>query len=578
VFNNYSKIKFPLWLVFVFMLALFIWYSPILLKGYPVQQIDQQGTITMARNYLRSGVLGSENDLNVVVAPSLVKSEANITSLGNKLTIFSHTIIFKIFGYLTWEQVVFLVIAIHALSLIFFSITIFYLFGFKESIIFSLIYILLPVNWRLALTISNYEFALLFFSLFTILFFGFKNYKHQWFFLILSGLFLGLAGLAKEAMFLSFPIIFFWLFYYKEIKKIFLVFVPVFLLLLLFWLPSFLGGNNDYLKLFVQTELAHSDFQNYSHAYIDPYTYHFDKESVSSEINESVSNHTSGWLYYVSRLKAGANMGIRQVNIVERLSVGTVSLAKQISKFMAIEDIGGPFIFLLMIIGFYHLKQRDKNIYFLFFIWPIFVVFLLSYAVLGVRNHLMDFSWIIAALVSLGLVGIEPFLKNYYQFGKNTKLFYIFVIFITLYSLVLANHVQWGRSYDDTQYLATKYLAEKIVTYPSVASGQTDNKIIIGDNEVIAVGRRTLHPGLNYLTEKSVVFFSPESVNKLVKNKQLQEAFDKFNIKYIIGYSEEVSDLIIENSNAKNIAIWPRPEDIQLTSNYNKNWFLNVIK
>ena len=575
--NNFPKIKFFLWLIFVFALAILIWYSPVVFKGYSAQPVDFQGTAIMARNYVQHGVLGSEDDLNIVVAPSLVASKVNPTSLGNKLTIYGYAAIFKVLGQLTWGQMVLLAIAIQALSLVFFTITIFYLFGFRESIVFSLVYILLPVNWRMANTTTSYEFVLLFFSLFTVLFFCFKDRRIKWPFLILAGLFLGLSGLVKETMFLAFPVIFFWLWRNKKNRELFLIFVPVCLLLAAFWLPSFFNGTNEYLKLFIKTETAHSDFQYYGHAYIDPYTYHFDRESVPNEIEESTSNPDSGWLYYVSRLKAGANMGLRQVDLVERLSVGTVNLVRQISKFMAIEDMGGPLIFLLMIFGFYHLKQRDKNIYSLFAIWLVVVPLLVSYVSLGVRNHLMDFSWVIAVLVALGLVGLGPLLKNYYQLGKKAKVFHILVILITLYSLVLADHVYWGRAYNNTQYLATKYLADKISNY-LVINEKTEDKIKIGDEEVIAVGHRMLHPGLNYMTEKSIVFFSPESINKLINNKQLQEGFDKFNIRYIVGYSEEVSNLIMKNSNVKNIANWPKPEEIEISSSYDKNWFLNVVK
>jgi hypothetical protein len=563
-----KNIKFFLWLIVVFVLATVIWYSPIFVKGYPVQNIDSEGAITIARNYSEHGVLGLENDLSIVVAPSLVESEANTTSLGNKLSMFGYSTVFKTIGPLTWDQIVILAIILHALALIFFTITVFHLFGLKEAMMFSLVYILLPVNWRMTHTIGNYEFALLFFSLFTIFFFCFKDYKTRWLRYILAGLFLGLSGLAREAIFLFFPILFIWLWYYKKKKELILVFVPVIMLLAIFWLPSFFNGGSDYLKLFTETEPEHSDLHYYGHIYSDPYVYNFNKQSVIDEINYNSLSNESGIMYRISRQKAGANMGVRSVNLVERFLGGTVIITRHISKFFAIEDTGGPLTFLLMITGFYYLKRKDKKIYLLFASWIIAVPLLLSYIVLAVRNHLMDFSWVIAALVALGLISFGPLLKDYYKVGKKATLIHVFIILITLYSLVLANHVYFGRAYDDTGYLASKYLAEKIDNY----------SLVIDDKDVIAVGRRSLHPGLNYLTEKSIVFLGADSIQKMTDDGNLADIFDQFNIRYIIGYDDNISKIILENSEVENVSNWPKQEDIKIISSYAKDWFLNVVK
>jgi hypothetical protein len=221
-----------------------------------------------------------------------------------------------------------------------------------------------------------------------------------------------------------------------------------------------------------------------------------------------------------------------------------------------------------MITGFYYLKRKDKKIYLLFASWIIAVPLLLSYIVLAVRNHLMDFSWVIAALVALGLISFGPLLKDYYKVGKKATLIHVFIILITLYSLVLANHVYFGRAYDDTGYLASKYLAEKIDNY----------SLVIDDKDVIAVGRRSLHPGLNYLTEKSIVFLGADSIQKMTDDGNLADIFDQFNIRYIIGYDDNISKIILENSEVENVSNWPKQEDIKIISSYAKDWFLNVVK
>ena len=564
-----QKTLFVIWLLVIFIAATLIWYSPVLFKGYPATHIDAEGNITIARNYSQYEFFGSESDLNVVVAPSLVKSLAKETLLGNKITIFSYSIIFNIFGQLNWDKLVVVAIIIQALALVFFNITIFYLFGFKESILFSFIYILMPVIWKTVYIVGAYEFAILFFSIFTVLFFCFRNYKYGWPFLILAGCFLSFSGLAREAMFLSFPVILIWLWFSKKLKEILLIFIPVVLLLVAFWLPSFLKGENDYLKLFVvatNNEKKHSDFQIYGHLYPDPYTYYFDNQSILNSTPDNISN--SGWLYSIGLLKSKANLGIEQVNIFERLIVGTTNLARQISKFLALEDIGGPLIFILMLMGLYQLKNKNKEVYYLFISLMVFIPLLLSYVVLGRRSHLVDFGWVIASLVALGLVSLETLFKNYYQITKHFKLLYCFVIILVFYNLILTDHVYWGNSYDNTKYLEIKYSADKIISYSTT----------IKDEEVIAVGEREFHPSLNYLTGKSIVIFDPGTIYKLIDKKELTKAFNIFGIKYIIGYDQELSELIMKNSDVINISNWPDKRDLQVPLNYNKSWLLNLIK
>jgi len=188
--------------------------------------------------------------------------------------------------------------------------------------------------------------------------------------------------------------------------------------------------------------------------------------------------------------------------------------------------------------------------------------------VLGRRSHLVDFGWVIASLVALGLVSLETLFKNYYQITKHFKLLYCFVIILVFYNLILTDHVYWGNSYDNTKYLEIKYSADKIISYSTT----------IKDEEVIAVGEREFHPSLNYLTGKSIVIFDPGTIYKLIDKKELTKAFNIFGIKYIIGYDQELSELIMKNSDVINISNWPDKRDLQVPLNYNKSWLLNLIK
>ena len=60
-----SYLLLALFLVFIFVIAFFVWYSPILLKGYAAEPVGYG--ILLARNYSQTGVFGMEDDLNIFV-------------------------------------------------------------------------------------------------------------------------------------------------------------------------------------------------------------------------------------------------------------------------------------------------------------------------------------------------------------------------------------------------------------------------------------------------------------------------------------------------------------------------------
>jgi len=597
--KKHKNFLFGIYLLVAFLIVVAIWYTPIVFKGYPaVAPAGEE--IVLGRNFAQSGVLGMENKLNVVVAPDKL-NEAQGTALGNKFTAYSYALIFKIFGWQSWDRLTLMAVLLYALGTIFFTLTVYHLFGLRAAVLFPLVYALLPFMGETVQFLGIYEFALFYFAVFTFLYFWGRDQKYKLPYLILAGIFLALACLAREAMFVFLPIFFFWLLFkkinfkesfgltwrrkwsflwqaiitgYKENRKELLtVFIPVAIFLIIFWLPSFfgVGGSNDYLRLFVASNNVStkwSEFTFYGHIYPDPYTFHFNAGSVRTQLEKDLTNNNSGFFYIIDRLKVAKNMGIKGLNILNYFIVGTSNLAGHISKFFAIEFIGGPIIFLLMLVGFWQLKRQNRELYYFFAVCLIATVLILSYVVLALRSHMMDFGWIIAAVVSIGAVSGQALIARYYKVGKYSNVIFLFFIGAILYSLVLAGHVYWGRSYDNSANPAIRYIAEKTSSQkPEIKSG-----------DIIAVGNINLHPFLNYLTGKSVVLFTPKTVAKLIEKNKLQWAFDQFGIKYIAGFSRETSDEIIKNSQVKNIADWPNSDQIQSPVSFTKSWILNIIK
>ncbi|MFA5124378.1 MAG: hypothetical protein WC473_00935 [Patescibacteria group bacterium] len=605
-FRFKSSILFVL-LPVVFFVAAGFWYFPVFFKGSTAQPAEAENFI-LARNLVQTGVYGMEDSRNVVLAPSLVSQRAQLSTQGNKFTTWSYAALFQLIGLPDFNTLIVIAVIIQALALVLFAAVVFYLFDWEIAAIFSLVYILLPFNSQMVQTIGTYEFAMLYFSVFCVLFFIGRKVKGRYFFLPLSGVFLSLACLSREVMFLFPPVLFFWLIFQSSeqpliidsrtdlsffrliwlrfktvltglrnnavkssLGNISLVFVPFFVILAFFWLPAIFGfsGNNDYFRVFFASETQTnnwSEFNFYGHLFPDPYTFYFDQKTVLDKFNSDIAGR--GLLKSIDLIKVGANIGIRPINLAERALVGSNNLLAHLSRFLALEYIGGSLFFILMLLGIKDLSRRDKNLTNLFVSWLVFSIFISSYVVLASRNHLMDWGWVIALFISLGLMSLAKMISDYYVAKRFSRLAGGVIILLIIYGLVQANHVYWGRGYDNNINLKIAYSAEQISSWG----------VAIKPEEAVAVGNRSLHPLLNYLTGVSTVYFSPNTINHLLQEQKLQSAFDVYNVKYIIGYDAELAGQISSSSQAINIVDWPQAGIIEAETSPGKMWFLNLIK
>jgi len=246
--------------------------------------------------------------------------------------------------------------------------------------------------------------------------------------------------------------------------------------------------------------------------------------------------------------------------------VGAYLFFGQLLRFVSLEEAGGPFIFGLILLGAFYLRKKD-NFLFKFFIWWLGgTLFLLSFVVLAGRSHLMDFGWVLALLAALGIIYLAEIFKNYFNLNHKGELLTLFLIFIAAsYGLLLVNHVVWGKAYDGNML--------KLRAYADVI-----NQSNIPVQDVVAVGLRGDEIySINFLTDKSVIVFRPATLEKILNKGELSEVFSEFNIKYIMAYSDDLSEKIIKASEAKNIAsdsiAYASPE----TSAF-KVWFMGLAR
>ncbi len=557
-------------LIIISALAALVWYSPVMFKGYSPMELWKSSLL--ARNLSQEGFFGAENSLNVFLASSLVEEEGQISTESNRLAPIVISQIFKITGLPSYNNLIFISIGILVLALIIFTIAVYYLFNLKTAALFSFIYILLPFNWwYAAYNFGVYEVALLFLSIFFLLFFvGFKSdFRYKYILMSLAGIFLALAGIAREAFLIAAPILLIYLLLKKEKKFLFYLFIPFFIILSLFWLPAMISGENSYYSSYFKGQSEETSFLSWdflAHLYPDPYTYHFEREEYLDNYYLYLSSSDVGFLDRTLLVKRALGAGIEVPSFFDRIRLSNAFFARHVFRFLAIEEIGGPLIFFMLILGFAYLKRRRKDLFALFSFWIIFSLLVFSLALMR-RSHLIDFGWIIALLVSLGLIFFNNILSKRFEMKEKTRVIVsVLLVVLVLYNLVLSNHVLWGRIYDQPHHL-------KMLAYAREIKGTG-----INDRDVIAIGLDEFKINrLNYQVDKSMVVFSSQTIKRLIEKEELQSAFDKFNVKYVLGYSPKLTKQILDNSKAKNIASDDVKSFLPETSQA-KSWFLNLIR
>jgi len=571
--NIKNKFLFnSVFLLVIFILAVIVWYSPILFKGYSPNLVDSN--INIARNINESGIFSLEDNLNIVLSSSLISEKGEISGLGNKFTAFLYAGLWKIFNSLSLNQLILISVIINAFALIIFTILVSNLFNWKTGLLFAIIYIFLPFNWKTSYSVGSYEFALIFIALFFLFYFQAQKediQKYAKLFWILAGIFLTGAILSRETFILIPPFLVLFLLWEKRKEALIFIMIPFVLLMSIFWLSDFVQRSNylnlltDFFKISVEKQ-TNADFSFYGDLYPDPYTYHFNKDVFLKE-NLEKYNQDAPSVEKIEKSKIMENVGAKKISLIERLKVSLIVGFRHVFRFFSLEDIGGPFVFLLLLIGFFHLRRKKLELGWFFVGWISFSIFLMTFIFLFTRSHLIDFNWAITLMITLGFFTVSHMISKYFKLGKK-KIIYVQILFlgIIIYNFILANHVFLGRAYDDISVLQMESYSQSI------------KSLDINSKDVIALdvhGSSLYH--LNYLTDKSLVIFRTSTIKDLMEKNKLESAFDEFNVKYIIGYPDDLSDIIIKQTEIINIASEPI-ELIMPNISRNKSWLMNLIK
>ena len=536
--KHFLKIILVLFSVFIGGL---VWYSPFLFKGYSPDAVNDQ--LVLARNLAKTGKFSIYNDHGVLLASDMIAEAGETSSIGNKLTARLYSKIFGAFGQMGISEIITVSVVINSLTLLAYAFLVYYLFGIKTSLVFSLVYAFLPTNWRNVYALGNYEFAFLFLSLFFLLFFFGRERRYNYIYLAASGFFLSLAVLAKEAFLIMLPVLFVFLLMQRKRKELVSVFAPILIIISVFYLPSFFGGENIYKgQLLAQAPDKQYDFSLAGHLYPDYYTFRFDREDFLKQY-ERTEKGGQGIIKSLNIKKAAANVGVKDINLRERIIVGANLFLAHVARFLSLEDMGGPFVFSLGFLGVLYLKKRDNFLRKFFIWWMGGSIFLFSFVAIAGRNHLMDFGWAIALLVALGAGYVfETIGRNFDLNGRKKTITGVLAALVLVYGLLVADHAVWGRAYDGA-----------ILKTYAYADAVKNKNIAIGDVIATAI-RHDENLLLNFLADKSVIVFRPETMEKILAQGKGKEVFKEFNIKHILGYPDELSQKIAKATGVAVIA------------------------
>jgi hypothetical protein len=513
-------------IISIFVVSVAVRYYPVFYRGYSYS--ISADNLILARNLSFANKYSLEDEKNVVLSSSLIAEKGMSSGALNKLTSVIYGKIFNIFGF-NPDTPLYVSLFFYALTTVLLFLLILKLFNLKIALIFAGVDIFMPFVLAGAIWFGFYEWAMLFFII-AILIYLWKEKPNAWR-LLLSGLFFGLAALARNAFLISFIpfVVYDWYvnFIYKKdwrrfrlwlwptAKRIFVFILPVILL----W-----GGMmlSDYSRGISSYYLTKGDIGYDGHLFRDPYTYHFEKDSYIEEIKNTADGETIGYLK-----KYGYDINWKQY-----LTIYFYSTKYYLNNFFRQPTLGGPLIIFFLILGAIYLFKNRRSLLTLSVLWVGILFFILIY--LGTSNwdHFLEIRFPLVLLISSGIFWSLKWLSQAIQ-NKKTYFLLSGAILLTIFF----HFIQSDKWMFHENYLYSR-AEEKVNLVELIKKSNID----IDVNDVIAISKDPLF--LNYYTDHNYIYFSPETIEKLLKENKLKWAFDQFGVTYILGFDNLSWDII----------------------------------
>ena len=506
--------------VLVFLMSLLRYIPYIYKNGSPWQEYSN---LTLARNYAQTGKFSLEDSKNRFLTTALLPENGQIANLGNTFTPVIYAGIFKIFGF-NFDLPVKITVILFALSSALIFLLIFRLFGLWPAIFAGALDLFLSLTWLGSLTPGFYEWSVVFFIIGCLFYFYYQKAGN--FTLVIVGVFIALAFISRNAFIVSLPALLLYDFFkFKSPWRIALMILPIILCFMLWEMPGWLSPAQ------FNTYLSDQDtsFGRYGHFFNDPYVYLYDRENFVKENANTDNPGTNDFLIKYNY----------PVSFKARLIVYLESIRFYAEETFNLVNFGGAFIVLFVIIGLCYLFLLDRSLAYYFIYWLIIWFCLLVYLRTNNWDHFLEIRWPLLTLASLGITATVNQLKT-------LNLIYLKKYLSVLVVLILIINGVFDAKWMFHEEYTTGNLSRINDLVTLVKQNNPDK------NQVMAVSDSTvILNGLHYLTDQTLIFFHPATVSKLIEENKLAEAFSKFDVKYAIGFSPEVSDYIEGNNIAR---------------------------
>ena len=156
----------------------------------------------------------------------------------------------------------------------------------------------------------------------------------------------------------------------------------------------------------------------------------------------------------------------------------------------------------------------------------------------------MEIILITASLAGMGLYQLWQWVGAGMGINDRTRYYGLGAMILLALMAHIAHADKW-RMFDDYRSSPMQKILEL-----------TDKINEIDAKGVTAVG---IHPvlasGVHYFTNKDIVYFSPETVEELIQDGRLKEAFSVYDIELAAGFSKNASAKIKEQTGAEVILL-----------------------
>ncbi|MDO8648437.1 MAG: hypothetical protein Q7R81_01510 [Candidatus Peregrinibacteria bacterium] len=524
---------FPLGFHIVLLLAFVaamvgVWLLPVLLAGAPYDIPP----LLAVRNYVATGLFTITDALGRFLAPPAIGTLGVPVAMGNRLSVFLFSVLGSGLPFTDLVGWTALTAVVMAAALIPWWFAVYRLFGTRVAWVATVLLALMPIYWREALWLNHYQFAFLFlFASFAA--FVWLRERHHLLALAVAGALFGLAAGAKDAFLvftLWFVLEYVWLFRRNLTKAARGILVFGVCAGFLYLLP-YIGDiqrygypvNQNLAILWPGAKEVQEDF--YLHLYPDPYTYFFDRDRFDAELLARVP--TMSTLERLQMQKILINFDVGAPGFFTQIGNGFWLFLGSLSSYFLQDTLGGIVLWLFILAGIVVLRRRNAflagALVGLLLVSEFIIRFVLHFS----REHFMDVGWVLALLAAIGIVDIADTLAPALKRLSGTALTVLITVVLAL-QLLQANRVKLAREYSRTIVADTVAAAEEIA------------KVI--PEAIVAMPLPPMRlEQIGQMSGRSVVLFDPTTIERLLQEKKLPEAFEKYGVTHIARFESDLS-------------------------------------